>query len=173
MRVRRRLMLLAAGLPVAMLGRQAVAQTHASPLATPSTEELVRALSPGATTRGLGARNLRVEAPSVDLTVGFEFDSATLQPQARALVERLAEAMDSPALRALRFRVEGHTDARGSAAYNEGLSSRRARAVVDTLIARGVATGRLEAVGKGFSEPLDPADPGAPVNRRVRVRVLE
>ena len=73
----------------------------------------------------------------------------------------------------LRFRVEGHTDARGSMAHNEALSTRRARGVVDLLIARGVAGDRLEAVGKGFAELLDPAEPHAARNRRVRVRVLD
>ena len=149
------------------------AQASAAPLNAPSTEELVQALTPPAATRSLGARNLRVEAPSVDLTVNFDFDSARLLPDARALVDRLAAAMDSPALRTLRFRVEGHTDARGALAHNEALSTRRARAVVDLLIARGVASDRLEAVGKGFAELLDPADPHAALNRRVRVRVLD
>lgn len=149
------------------------AQASAAPLNAPSTEELVRALTPSATTRSLGARNLRVEAPSVDLTVNFDFDSARLLPDARALVERLAAALDSPALRALRFRVEGHTDARGTLSYNEALSTRRARAVVDLLIARGVAGDRLEAAGKGSAELLDPADPHAALNRRVRVRVID
>jgi outer membrane protein OmpA-like peptidoglycan-associated protein len=149
------------------------AQPTAAPLSAPSTEDLVRALTPGATARSLGTRNLRVEAPTVDLTVNFDLDSARLQPDARALVERLAAAMDSPTLRTLRFRVEGHTDARGTPAHNAALSTRRARAVVDLLIARGIGGDRLEAVGKGFSELLDPADPHAALNRRVRVRVLD
>ena len=66
--------------------------------------------------------------------------------------------------------IEGHTDKKGTAAYNMELSKRRAEAVKDYLVrAMGVPADRLETVGKGFSEPANPRNPNAPENRRVIV----
>jgi outer membrane protein OmpA-like peptidoglycan-associated protein len=76
-------------------------------------------------------------------------------------------------LQAQRFRVEGHTDGKGQAAYNQQLSERRAAAVVQYLAQRGVGTERLQAQGKGFSELLKPEDPLAAENRRVRIVAIE
>jgi outer membrane protein OmpA-like peptidoglycan-associated protein len=65
--------------------------------------------------------------------------------------------------------VEGHTDAKGSARYNEELSARRARSVVEFLQGKGVSVERLQAQGKGFSELLNKEQPEAAENRRVRI----
>ncbi len=75
----------------------------------------------------------------------------------------------------LRIVVEGHTDSRGDAEYNLGLSERRARAVRDYLVERGVASDRLSTVGLGESQPVadnSTAD-GRAQNRRVVLRVAE
>ena len=117
------------------------------------------------------ARNLvpQAQPQGVDLVVNFEFDSARLQPASVPLLEKLAAAMQDPRLKEARFRVEGHTDATGSAAFNEALSLRRAQSVAGFLESKGVARDRLEPLGKGFAEPLDKANPNAPENRRVRI----
>jgi outer membrane protein OmpA-like peptidoglycan-associated protein len=67
--------------------------------------------------------------------------------------------------------IEGYTDSVGSEAYNQGLSERRAESVRSYLIAQGVASARLEASGKGESNPVaDNASPdGRQQNRRVEV----
>ena len=54
-----------------------------------------------------------------------------------------------------RIRVDGHTDAQGDAAANLRLSQRRAQAVVDALVKRGVPTARLQAQGFGEDRLLD------------------
>jgi outer membrane protein OmpA-like peptidoglycan-associated protein len=141
-------------------------------MANATAEELMQALRPPARTRSL-TRNLKVESTRVDLTVNFDLGSARLQSDSVPLLEQLALAMRSDELTPLRFQIEGHTDARGSAAYNEALSSKRAQSVVDFLVTKGVAADRLNAQGKGFRELLDPRDPLAAKNRRVRVIVLE
>ena len=105
----------------------------------------------------------------------FEFDKATLTPDARetldALVPLLAKAGKHPAT------VEGHTDAKGSDAYNQTLSEQRARAVKDWLVARGAVPAATPTKGWGERRPVAPNarpdgsdDPaGRQKNRRVEV----
>ena len=82
----------------------------------------------------------------------------------------MAVAMNSPQLAAYRFRLEGHTDVTGRPDYNLALSQKRAESVRAYLIEKfSVAAVRLEAVGRGETELLDPADPASPVNRRVKI----
>lgn len=76
---------------------------------------------------------------------------------------------------AIRIEVQGHTDSDGASQANLDLSARRARAVVEYLIVRGVDPGRLEYVGYGESKPLVPNDTKEhkAVNRRVEFRRLD
>jgi len=70
--------------------------------------------------------------------------------------------------------VGGHTDSDGAAAHNEELSTARARAVADHLIANGIREERVEAKGYGASTPIAPndTDENKRRNRRTEVRVL-
>lgn len=114
------------------------------------------------------------EAPrSVDLVINFNFDSASLQPASKPLLDVLAIALSSDKLKTIRFKVEGHTDAKGHQAYNQQLSSRRAESVVSYLAEKGVAKDRMLPEGKGFSELLYPEKPTAMENRRVRITTLQ
>jgi OmpA-OmpF porin, OOP family len=135
-------------------------------------EDMVQKLVVPAKNRSLvaAARNL---TPALDLTVNFDFDSAHLHEGSRGVLNNLASALVDPRLMNLRFLVEGHTDARGTASYNDQLSGRRAEAVVAFLVEAGVARERLESVGKGFRELLDPTAPMSAVNRRVRISTLQ
>lgn len=103
----------------------------------------------------------------VNLRLAFASGSSTLSPAAQAEVRAFAEAMQRPQLVSMRFRIEGHTDSAGGRGVNIPLSQRRAQAVADYLIDRGIARTRLEVQGYGYDRPL----PGAPVssgrNRRV------
>lgn len=106
---------------------------------------------------------------SLDLKVEFAFDSAAIAPTWQPLLDRLANALQAQDIQAVRFRVDGHTDARGSDAYNRSLSERRAAAVVDYLSRRGVAAHRLDAKGFGESR-LIPGLPGDD-SRQRRVEI--
>ena len=145
---------------------------NAQPRADASVEEIVQALTPQPKTRSLG-RNMKVEPAKIDLTINFDFDSAKLKEESKPQLERLAEALKTERLATLKFQVEGHTDAQGTAAYNDALSTRRAATVVSFLTQSGVEAERLQSVGKGFTDLLEPSDPKSPKNRRVRVLTIE
>lgn len=154
----------------AMLSSAAMAQ---APIGRATADELVDKLAPPpvATTRSL--RNIVPQRQQIDLVVNFDFDSARLQPASRPILESLAQAMNNERLQAIRFKVEGHTDGKGTARYNDELSARRAQAVAAFLAEHGVSATRLETVGKGFSELLVPDRPEAAENRRVRIVTVD
>ena len=146
--------------------------THSQPIGSASVDKLVEQLAPEETTRTRSLRNLKVEPKSVDLVVQFDFDSARLQDSAKPLLDNLAGAMKSDKLIALRFSVEGHTDAKGTETYNIQLSRKRAASVVQYLINSGVSKERLESAGKGYSQLLYADRPDAMENRRVKITTL-
>ena len=111
--------------------------------------------------------------PSIDLDVRFRLGSAELTAAAMRQLDELAAAMRSQALAESRFRIAGHTDASGAAAYNLVLSQRRAAAVKAYLVHRhGIAAARLDTVGWGEERLKDPLNPESGVNRRVEVVAL-
>jgi OmpA-OmpF porin, OOP family len=104
------------------------------------------------------------------LLVTFVTGSSELTGESRAVLDKLARAMQSDTLAGLSFRVEGHADARGDADLNQALSLARAESVVAYLSsAHGVLPERLRPVGKGSSEPMNTARVDAPENRRVTI----
>jgi outer membrane protein OmpA-like peptidoglycan-associated protein len=105
------------------------------------------------------------EAGAVAFHVNFDFNSAVLPESAHEMIGLIAQLMkETPNIK---IRVEGHTDAVGSAAYNVILSERRALSVGDYLIQQGIDASRLEMVGRGMAEPLT-RNKYDPANRRVQ-----
>jgi outer membrane protein OmpA-like peptidoglycan-associated protein len=108
--------------------------------------------------------------------ITFDFDSADLTHKAQVMLDRIAIALHDPNNIKVHYRIEGHTDAKGSSAYNQILSERRAEAVREYLVTMGVSEERLTAVGFGKSRPLPnppAASPFAPINRRVQFSWLD
>jgi outer membrane protein OmpA-like peptidoglycan-associated protein len=106
--------------------------------------------------------------------IHFEFDSAVIREESHPILDVLAETLrSSPGI--VRLEVQGHTDERGSDAYNLDLSQRRADAVVDYLVGKKVARSRLIARGYGEREPQDPASNERAWyrNRRVEFIILD
>lgn len=96
-------------------------------------------------------------------TKGSDRMTRTAQRNAMAFATALAR----PELADKRFLIEGHTDTSGTPAGNMALSRQRAEAVVDFLVAHGVARGRLSAEGVGSSKPMPGTAAASPSNRRV------
>ncbi len=110
---------------------------------------------------------------TLDIEVQFEFDSARLTRDARRSLAALGEALESSELIDYDYLIAGHTDAKGSAAYNRALSYDRARAVRDYLIDNfGVSPRRLHVIGWGESRLKLPRHPYAAENRRVEVTLI-
>lgn len=111
-------------------------------------------------------------ARSIDRPIQFALDKAVIdRDYALYLRDSVAVALNDQRLRpCLRFVVEGHTDASGPDDYNQNLSNRRARAVVDFLVDHGVERSRLQSIGYGESRLANQRDPNAAENRRVTFR---
>jgi outer membrane protein OmpA-like peptidoglycan-associated protein len=120
-------------------------------------------------------RNLQVEQlppPSVSLTIQFDFDSSKVSASSASQLTQLAKALKSDDLASLSFRIEGHTDGKGTPEYNLSLSQTRADAVKKYLQRLGVTTERLETEGMGDKDLVNKADKFAAENRRVRIVTL-
>lgn len=110
------------------------------------------------------------DLPSVDMEVFFAYDSAALLPSAHASLSALGQALVDPRLYGETFLIAGHTDATGSAAYNQGLSERRAWSVKHFLVSNfGIDPQTLIAVGYGEEQLKDWYNPASGVNRRVQI----
>jgi OOP family OmpA-OmpF porin len=129
------------------------------PAPTEPTDEVHRQL--------LATGSIRLE------NVYFEFASAKLLPESEETLRKVGQTLEK--FSALRFEIEGHTDSRGSAKYNEKLSQQRAEAVRAFLIenfrlkpehyrSRGYGESRLETDERNEEERLR--------NRRVVLRLL-
>jgi outer membrane protein OmpA-like peptidoglycan-associated protein len=94
--------------------------------------------------------------------VFFDVNSSVLKPGGYAELDRVANVLNQ--YPQTMIRVEGHTDQTGSEQYNLQLSERRANAVKNALIQKGVDPGRVSAIGMGMCCPVS-SDNAA--NRRV------
>jgi len=99
----------------------------------------------------------------------FDFDKSNIKPQYYRFLDDAAKVFEmNPSIK---VEVQGNTDNIGTAKYNMGLSLRRANAVMQYLINKGVAQSRLNARGFGFSRPVatNDTDEGRALNRRVEL----
>jgi len=105
-------------------------------------------------------------------TVYFDFDKFNLRADAKAsldanyaLLQEFADAM---------VKIEGHCDERGTVEYNLSLGEKRARAVMDYLVGKGVAAARLSIITYGKERPVDPGhtETAWAKNRRAEFKVV-
>ena len=108
--------------------------------------------------------------PGINLSVQFATASDKLTAGDRALLDRLAAALQKPELAQDRFAVAGHTDITGDARINLELSCARALAVRRYLASKGVAEQRLSSYGFGSTRLLPETEAANGLQRRVEVR---
>ncbi|MBC7979280.1 MAG: OmpA family protein [Armatimonadetes bacterium] len=109
------------------------------------------------------------------LALYFDFDEDAISPRTRRQLEIVALMLKSDP--AKKITLSGHTDALGTAEYNDGLSSNRAQVVRDFLAEAGVSAGQIITIAKGASQPRRPNvtetgddDPdGRRANRRTEI----
>jgi len=131
------------------------------------------------------AQNLQVKETDTEIRIElaadvlFDFDKATIRPSAASALHNVADIIRDKAKGRV-VRIEGHTDGKGSAAYNQKLSERRADSVRQWLAQKeGLAGARLTTQGFGATRPVAPNtrpdgadDPeGRQKNRRVEIIV--
>jgi OOP family OmpA-OmpF porin len=101
--------------------------------------------------------------------VHFDFDKAIIRADSVPILREAADTLkENPEINII---VEGHTDGKGSEAYNQRLSNRRAAAVREYLEKLAVRASRMTTRGKGKSEPVagNDTDEGRAQNRRVEL----
>jgi outer membrane protein OmpA-like peptidoglycan-associated protein len=106
--------------------------------------------------------------------VQFDTNQATIKKVSDQLLDQVAAVLTSHD-EITQVEVQGHTDSRGAPAHNKQLSQARAQAVVNALVKRGVAKGRLTAKGYGQDVPIadNDTDDGRQQNRRVQFAITE
>ncbi len=100
--------------------------------------------------------------------IHFEFDKDKIRSESFPVLDAVVEVLvQNPKIK---LDIQGHTDNKGSAAYNKSLSDRRAAAVRKYLISKGIDAGRLTSKGYGMERPLVPntSDVNRALNRRVQ-----
>ena len=86
--------------------------------------------------------------PAVDLEINFDYNSASVSPQAEPQLHSLGKALTSAELAGSVFMLGGHTDAKGTDGYNLSLSERRAETVKKFLMENYKISGREPRVGR-------------------------
>jgi OOP family OmpA-OmpF porin len=104
--------------------------------------------------------------------VNFDFDKSDIRADARPVLDEAASTLKEEGQ--IRITVQGHTDSRGTDAYNQTLSEQRANSVADYLEKGGIDRGRMEIEGFGESRPVasNDTDDGRAQNRRVELSVI-
>jgi peptidoglycan-associated lipoprotein len=120
---------------------------------------------------GLDADKSATRSSFVSEDIYFEFDSASLIPEARDVLKRKAEWLRSNPN--VSVSVEGHTDDRGTVAYNLALGERRAASAMSFLVDLGIPASKLTSISYGKEKPANPGrnETAWAANRRVHFEI--
>jgi outer membrane protein OmpA-like peptidoglycan-associated protein len=121
-------------------------------------------------------RAVRVKGNEIIILQQVQFDTGTskIKKVSDTLLDEVAAVLKEHA-EILKLEVQGHTDDRGAAKLNQGLSQGRATAVLTAMVKRGIARERLVAKGYGSDKPVadNATEDGRSQNRRVQFVMLE
>ena len=105
----------------------------------------------------------------IALYINFDTAKADIKPESQPVIDEIVALLRNN--RAINVSIEGHTDNVGGAPANQKLSEARAKAVMDAIVAKGVAAARLSSAGFGQTKPLadNATEAGRAKNRRVEL----
>ncbi|WP_166304899.1 OmpA family protein [Bradyrhizobium sp. 2S1] len=111
--------------------------------------------------------------PAFNADIAFDVDTPIVMPESYQTVGRIADALTHSALLPYTFLIVGHIESTGRRDNNVLLSQRRADAIRDILVNTfKIAPKRLQSVGLGEEQLLDPARPNAPVNNQLQIMLV-
>ena len=116
---------------------------------------------------GLGSELGMAGDLAVNNKIYFEYDSASVTAESRALIEAHAQnLLNNPGMTVV---LEGHADERGTREYNLALAERRSLSVAEIMVAYGIARDRLQTISYGEERPdaLEHNESAWALNRRV------
>lgn len=122
--------------------------------------------------KNIKLKKLEVGTKIVLNNIFFDYDKSTLKAESKSELDRLIKLLNENQL--MKIEISGHTDNKGSAAYNQKLSESRAKTVVDYLIANGINQSRLEFKGYGFTQPIftNETETERQLNRRTEFKII-
>jgi outer membrane protein OmpA-like peptidoglycan-associated protein len=158
-------MLIGAFIGYKLAGEEAPAVAQPAPAPRPAPAPAPAAPSPGESKR------------IVLRGINFDFNKSNIKREFVPVLDEAAQILKDNA--SVNVTIEGHTDSIGSDAYNQRLSERRAAAVKQYLVSKGVAAERLTTVGRGEKDPVAPNTTpqgkdnpeGRAMNRRAELKV--
>jgi outer membrane protein OmpA-like peptidoglycan-associated protein len=114
--------------------------------------------------------SIAADRPKVNLDITFDYNSADVTSKAEPQLNDLGKALTSSEMSGAVIVLGGHTDAKGTDEYNQGLSERRAETVKHFLIEKyHIPAANFISAGYGKKGLKNAADPMAPENRRVEI----
>lgn len=115
------------------------------------------------------AKDLENDGRAVIYGINFDFNSDKLRDESKTVLDKIVALLKEKS--DWKMGIEGHTDNIGGESFNQTLSEKRAKAVVDYLTKAGIDASRLTAKGVGLTNPISPNDKeiGRAKNRRVEL----
>lgn len=108
--------------------------------------------------------------PAFNADIQFDVDTPIVRPESYQSIGRIADAMVHSTLLPYTFLIVGHIEANGKREPNVTLSQRRADAIRDILVNTfKISAKRLQSIGLGEEQLLDPSRPTAPVNQQLQI----
>ena len=111
-----------------------------------------------------------LKLPTFSVAITFDTDTPVVRPESYQTVGRIADALVQASLLPYSFLIVGHMETTGRRENNVLLSQRRADAIRDALVNTfKISTKRIQTIGLGEEQFVDPAHPASPVNEQIQI----
>ena len=106
-------------------------------------------------------------------SINFDYDSAIIKPESYATLDNVASVLTEYG--DTKIEIAGHTDNKGGDQYNKNLALKRAEAVKEYIVNKGINPDNIYAVGYGYDYPItsNKTEEGRSQNRRIELKILE